>query len=319
MKLISTLLSLAATAYATVDILLPLYVWPSGDENVAQWQATLDAIDANPSLNYYVIINPSNGAPYATPQQEADIKKDWSKWIGAMNARSNVKTLGYIYTGFATPRDINVVKAGIDAYAAWTTAQWWDNVDYDISIKGIFFDEVAAQPSLVSHFDELMDYTRLKITNGIAILNPGVPVQAGAESLYDKADAILTLETCYTADPSAPNTHCPKVPGTSTPAYTPFRLSPQNSLDILPTNAVYRAKSSVVVHDFYETYEPYQPVSLPTLTDAIQAIIARGVHSFYITESNYNQRFNVEPASVGTVSSIASEAQNLLRKRRMRA
>ncbi|KAK2733555.1 spherulin 4-like cell surface [Colletotrichum kahawae] len=303
MRSFLSLAALVASARAAVDILLPLYVYPINDlekpyDGTVDWTAAIAAIDAHPDLTFNVIINPLSGPPFAS---EAGIKIDWAKWIGQINQRPNTVTLGYISTlgtVQANRRDIAVVKQGVDTYAAWTTTDGWDGISYDIHIDGIFFDEVNTDPAQLEYYTEVSNYA--KAETGIVVLNPGVPVNTASYSLYDFADAILSIETCYTSDPNAPQDRCPS--GT----YIPFTPA---SLTALPSGAAQKAKSAVVVHDFYDDWEPYQPASLSTLQTDINAIVAQGVHSLYITQWGYNESFTREPASVGTISNLLALAQ----------
>ncbi|KZL71987.1 cell surface spherulin 4-like protein [Colletotrichum tofieldiae] len=297
--------SFVATANAAVDILLPLYVYPINNlekpyDGTADWQAAIAAIDAHPDLTFNVIINPNSGPPFAS---EDGIKIDWAQWIGQVNNRRNAVTLGYISTLDTVqeqPRDIAIVKQGIDTYAAWNRTNGWDGNSWDIHIDGIFFDEVNTAPAQLQYYTDVSNYARSK--TGIVILNPGVAVDPASFALYSVADAILSLETCYTADPDAPQDRCPRN------TYTPFTPA---SLSTLPANAAQKAKSSVLVHDFYDDWEPYQPASLATLRTDINAIVAEGVHSLYITQWGYNESFTREPANVGTVSNLLALAQGL--------
>lgn len=305
MKSLLAMVGLLATTTAAVDILLPLYIYPINNlekpyDGTVDWTAAIAAIDAHPDLTFNVIINPNSGPPFAS---EAGIKIDWAQWIGQINNRPNTVTLGYISTLGTVqpqPRDIAIVKQGIDTYAAWNRTNGWDGNSWDIHIDGIFFDEVNTAPAQLDYYKDVSNYAKSKTTK--AVLNPGVAVNTASYELYDVADAILSLETCYTADVDAPQDRCPRN------TYTPFTPA---SLSALPSGAAQKAKSSVLVHDFYDDWEPYQPASLATLQTDINAIVAQGVHSLYITQWGYNESFTREPASVGTVSNLLALAQGL--------
>lgn len=305
MKLLSSFACLLGTAAAAVDILLPLYIYPINDiqkpyDGTVDWQAAIAAIDAHPDLTFNVIINPNSGPPFAF---EDGIKIDWAQWIGQINNRPNTVTLGYISTlgtVQAQPQDIAVVKQGVDTYAAWDKTNGWDGNSWDIHMDGIFFDEVNTAPAQLQYYTDITNYA--KSATGVVVLNPGVAVNPASSSLYTVADAILSLETCYTADPDAPQDRCPRN------TYTPFTPA---SLSTLPTDAAQRAKSAVLVHDFYDDWQPYQPAPVATLQADINAIVAQGVHSLYITQWGYNESFTREPASVKTVSNLLALAQGL--------
>lgn len=138
------------------------------------------------------------------------------------------------------------------------------------------------------------------------MLNPGGLVAAGSESLFDIADSIVQMETCYTTAEGATNPdgkpRCPK---------GRYVLFTKASLDTLGSNASNIAKSSVLVHDFYDSWNPYQPAPLSTLEDDVKAIVNKGVHSFYIAQQEWQGGFMSEPASISNVARLAAAAQDL--------
>ncbi|KAH8889061.1 hypothetical protein GQ53DRAFT_808039 [Thozetella sp. PMI_491] len=311
------LVALFGAVAAKVGLMVPFYEYPT-DPNGAQadWDALIAAIDAHPSLPFTVIIDNNNGAPY-TPNPPASLQ-DWSQRLGQLNApsRSNVKTVGYIATTGST-RSISDVEAGIDQYLGWTTFKDWSNppVQQDVHIDGIFFDEINTAPAFLQYNQAISRYAKNAVNakgrGGTVVLNPGVAVAPGSETLFDEVDAILNLETCYTkvqgaTDPNSSIYRCP------TGGYTPFTPA---SLNTLPTSNQTRvSRSSVVVHDFYETWTPYQPASVSVLTTDVNAIIAKNVHSFYIAQYGYRGNFTQGPASITAVANLAAAAQGLSRR-----
>ncbi|OAA52151.1 Spherulation-specific family 4 [Cordyceps fumosorosea ARSEF 2679] len=309
MKLSLTLSALAATVYAKTALLVPYYISPYVWK--ADWDALIDTIDKHPALDFYVIVNDGNGPPYSSTLAEPGSPTpkdliDWANHLGKVNARSNAKTIGYVYTGFGG-RDVALVKKGIDDYAQWKTQKNWDGVAQDISIHGIFFDEINTDPAQLQRNLDITKYAKSVFggKGGPVILNPGVAVQAGSESLFDAADSILNLETCYTKDHDQaydgkdPRCHL---------GYTPFTPA---SLDALPSNSSRVAKSSVVIHDFYETWNPYVPASKSTFETDATAIVKKGVHSFYVAQYGYQGNFTMGPASISEVARVAAAAQGI--------
>ncbi|CAK7227282.1 hypothetical protein SCUCBS95973_006487 [Sporothrix curviconia] len=302
--------SSATTPAASADpvgLLVPLYEYPTGTTATADWQALIDAIDAHPQLPFYVVVNDGNGPPYA-PNPPASMP-DWAPWIDAVNARGNAKTIGYIYTS-ASARDYATLTAAVDQYAAWTTTAGFTNnaSAYDIHIDGIFFDEIDTDPSLLSNNVALASYAKTAFAGrgGPVVLNPGTLVDAGSESLFDVADSILQIETCYATASAATDPgnvlRCPAG------GYAPFTTATPATLG---TNATRSARSSIVVHDVYEQWSPFEATSLASLQAGIDAVVAQGVHSFYFTTYGYTANFTAAPASLAEVAAYAAQIQNL--------
>ncbi|CAK7246163.1 MAG: hypothetical protein STHCBS139747_007786 [Sporothrix thermara] len=295
----------AAAATAPVGLLVPLYEYPSAGAPTTDWQALIDAIDAHPQLPFYVVINDNNGPPYAPNPPEA--MPDWAPWISAVNSRSNAKAIGYIWTDSST-RDYATLTTAVDQYAAWTTDAGFSNNAsmYDIHIDGIFFDEIDTQVSKLANNTALTTYAKQAFAarGGPIVLNPGVLVESGSESLFDLADSILQLETCYAASSAAVDGVVPRCP----PGYTPFTTA---SPDTLGTNTTQLAKSSIIVHDFYQQWSPYVPATLAELQASIQSVVSKGVHSFYFNTYGYTADLVAAPASIAEVAAYAAQIQNL--------
>ncbi|KAL1897597.1 hypothetical protein Sste5346_003903 [Sporothrix stenoceras] len=306
MKSAACLPSLVGAASATVGLLVPLYEYPSGTAATTDWTALIAAVDAHPQLPFYVVINDGNGPPYS-PNPPSSMP-DWAQYIDALNSRANAKTIGYVYTSQST-RSYSDLTAAVDQYASWTTsAGFTTNASrYDIHIDGIFFDEIDTVPTKLTNNTQLTTYAKTKFAErgGPIVLNPGTLVQAGSESLFDLADSILQIETCYTKTEGAtdpgPILRCPSG------GYSPFTPA----LAATVGNASQSAKSSIVVHDFYETWSPFVPASLSTLQTDIAAVIKQGVHSFYFTTYGYTTNFTASPASITQVADYAAQLQGL--------
>ncbi|KAI1762434.1 spherulin 4-like cell surface [Hypoxylon sp. FL1150] len=293
--------ALVAAAAANTGILLPLYEYPSGDAGIADWNAAIAAAAAHPDVPFYVIINDNNGPPYS-PNPPTEIT-DFAPFLGAFNALSNAKLIGYIATSYGGKSDSDVETA-VDQYAAWTTAAGSNSTTYDIHIDGIFFDEINTVTSQLTHNTAITQYAKSKFT-GPVVLNPGTFVESGSESLFDVADAILDIEACYTHSTGRLDYGGYACDNSSSDyvAFTPALL------DQIGTNLTHLNKSAVVVHDFYETWLPYQAASKCTLQTDIKAIVAKGLHSLYFAQLGYNSNFTgAEPASITTVTQLLASA-----------
>lgn len=76
-----------------------------------------------------MIVNPHSGPGAMTipgPNYVSAIKR--------LNAVPNVRTVGYVRTGY-TRRDIDLVVGDVATYSAWS------QYDADLAMHGIFFDE----------------------------------------------------------------------------------------------------------------------------------------------------------------------------------
>jgi len=311
MHLLLPLTALATVASATVGILLPIYRYPVGDGKL-EWDSVASVAVTYSKLPFYIVVNNEGGAPYSKNPPDNII--DWADPLGALNSKSNVQTLGYIATTFGQ-RPIAEVKAGIDQYATWTTQTGWSGAVDDISVDGIFFDETDTDPSKLDYNKEIAQYARTVLagrpgaTGAIVVLNPGVPVNSNSYSLFDVADAIVQIETCHAPNSAAGGALDPdKKPRCPVePKYTPFTPA---SLDAIREE--HAARSAVIVHDYYDSWEPYTPAPLATLEADVKAIVKKGVHSFYVTQYGYTANFTQEPASIATVAKLAAQAQGLL-------
>ncbi|ETS80843.1 hypothetical protein PFICI_08372 [Pestalotiopsis fici W106-1] len=303
---LGVVLAAAHAAHAKTGIILPLYEYPYGDAALADWDSTIAAVSAHPNLDFYIIMNDNSGPPYDPNPPNSN--RDFAPYLGSLNSHANVKLIGYIATKYSG-KSISDVTAAVDQYAAWETGKGWKDDSYDIHISGIFFDEINTAPDQLSHNLEITRYAKAKFAGlgGPIVLNPGTFVQNGSESLFDVADAIMDIEACYTGVPGRIDFNgyaCdPSVSGYS--AFTPALL------DGLGTDQSRVSKSSILVHDFYDSWSPYQPASESKLKDYVDAIVSKGVHSFYIAQFGYIGNFTLAPASIGNIAGMAASAQGL--------
>ena len=88
-----------------------------------------NSLDARPELRYTIIINPSSG-----PGSSRVPDEHYSSQLRQLSTYSNVETVGYVRTGYAT-RNITDVLSEVATYAGWASTS------EDFAMHGIFFDE----------------------------------------------------------------------------------------------------------------------------------------------------------------------------------
>lgn len=98
------------------------------------------SIDANPSLDFIVIVNPNSG-PGSPPWWP---NLDYLREVPKLNARSNCTTVGYVRVDYCN-RDVAEVVEEIHQYAQWSQ----QNGVKGLHVSGIFFDET---PNVSSQF-----------------------------------------------------------------------------------------------------------------------------------------------------------------------
>lgn len=125
------LFSLLVSAVQATKVLLPLYLDPS-QGGAGQWSNVYAAITANPGVQFQIIINPHSG-PGNT---KAGYNSDYITGVAKLNSYPNVHTFGYVRTGYGS-RTTTAVGTDIARWANWNTY-----TASNITIRGIFFDEV---------------------------------------------------------------------------------------------------------------------------------------------------------------------------------
>uniref|UniRef100_A0AC35FWE9 Spherulation-specific family 4 n=1 Tax=Panagrolaimus sp. PS1159 TaxID=55785 RepID=A0AC35FWE9_9BILA len=132
-------------AFAKPSILLPLYIYPENN----LWQPFYNAIKAFPSVKFDVIVNPENG-----PGNGKYPDGDYISGVAKLRAFPNVRIIGYVYTSYCK-RNAAQVNADVNKYANWKTY-----TKANISIDGIFYDEVSESSKVVTYLKGLTDYAR---------------------------------------------------------------------------------------------------------------------------------------------------------------
>ena len=166
-------------------ILVPLYIYP--DSDASAWVNLTNTIAAYPTVQWQVIVNPNSG-PGTTGYPDSN----YIPAIAKLNSYPNVITLGYVDTQY-TSRAISAVETDIQTYASWSGYQ-----QADISIKGIFFDDVknTDSTSTYTYYQTITDYAKETVSPNLhpIIFNPGTLAPA---QLFSYADTIVEFENQY--------------------------------------------------------------------------------------------------------------------------
>lgn len=161
-------------------IFLPLYLYPFN----SSWDGVTKSIAQYPDLNFQIVIAPNliNVLP--------DI--NYITHLEILNNYTNVQTLGYVPTNWAT-RDIALVQQEINCYASWANF-----TAANIQVSGIFFDEAPSAPNTdnLSYMGNVTSYAKSLLGPGKnkITFNPGVTVNA---SWYNIADEIIIFEDTW--------------------------------------------------------------------------------------------------------------------------
>jgi hypothetical protein len=86
-----------------------------------------------PNLNFTIIINPSSG-----PGNSSQPSAQYTHQIQRLNAYPNVRTVGYVRTGYAS-RNLTTVLQEVGIYSGWAA------LSPTLAMHGIFFDEVPSE------------------------------------------------------------------------------------------------------------------------------------------------------------------------------
>ena len=182
--LLLTPLILALQA-ASMFILVPLYIYPG--TSASAWSNVTAAIKAYPQVQWQVIIDPASGP--GTTGCLTDTNYIYA--ISLLNGYANVKTLGYVDTGF-TNRAYSAVMQDIDTYASWWNC---NEGGYNVSIDGIFFDDVSSKASnaVFTYMHNASSYAYAQVPSDVTpvIFNPGdiAPTQ-----LFGYCDTMIEFE-----------------------------------------------------------------------------------------------------------------------------
>lgn len=215
MKSLPLLAPLAlALPTSSLFILLPLYIYP--DTSASAWSSATAAIAAYPKVQWQVIVNPDSGpgtTGYPTDQ-------NYITGISMLNSYPNVKTLGYVDTS-NTNRAYSAVVSDIDVYASWAN---YPNTSYNISIAGIFFDDVnnTVSEAVTTYMHNASAYAYATVPSDITpvVFNPGA---LAPTTLFSYCDTMVEFENVSSIY--------------------------ENDSTIATIPSAYRGQSAIVVHD----------------------------------------------------------------------
>lgn len=77
-----------------LQVLFPLYIYPTDcavSRDVCVWKPLYDALDAFPTLQFNVVVNPNSG-----PGDDTLPDSNYVAAVAALNAYPNVQTIGYV-------------------------------------------------------------------------------------------------------------------------------------------------------------------------------------------------------------------------------
>lgn len=308
--------------------MVPLYVHPGNlTWTNPDWTAAVNAIKDNPHTHFYIIINPNNGprnisdpsgfnGGFCQVYNNSDYiphgcNRDWTTHLAAINKHHNAQTIGYVYTRYGE-RPAEEVKADILEWSQWHKEPTWNEGETaDISIHGLWFDEVGGSSGNTSGYLDLIQYANQTFkANGSkrgrysVILNSGPVSDPSYEAdLFNMASAVVTKETCYTSDADSLGVDwdCPE-------PYSPFEVGSLTAGNGLPHDSAFLPQTVVIVHQFRGP----PTATIQMLTEQIEGVVNLGLHSTYFTSGSWHNTTMI-PATIENVSKILSIANNAVR------
>lgn len=161
----------------TLSCYIPLYIYPNWWVGpVYQWTPLINAIAANPTLQFDVVLNVNNGP-------DTVLNNDYVHGIADLVAAAssgNLKILGYVFTSYGA-RPIADVKQDIDR---------WVNF-YGPNIDGIHLDEMANITGSESYYTNLTAYAKGTAGMSEVWANPGNPT---LQSYINTVDTLIIFE-----------------------------------------------------------------------------------------------------------------------------
>ena len=95
-------------------------------------------VSAYPTLNFTVIVNPNS-----EPGSSQYPNSDYISQIQKLNSYPNVRTVGYVRTGYSS-RNVTDVISDVATYSGWSSQSATVVAKKSIFMHGIFFDEVPS-------------------------------------------------------------------------------------------------------------------------------------------------------------------------------
>ncbi|KAH9894414.1 Spherulation-specific family 4 [Cubamyces lactineus] len=173
----------AAAATLSSGVLVPLYIYPSGGPDCANWAPLFKSIAAHPTVPFWVVINPNSGPG----NNGGQAPKEYQQCIPLLRA-SNVVVLGYVHTSEGSTKRQAGVTQDVNTYAGWKSSYKPD---------GIFFDEVSGKSKDLTTYKNFVSHARPLFNNGkgFITLNPGAA--PSDTSYYGITDLLLSAEDFY--------------------------------------------------------------------------------------------------------------------------
>lgn len=291
-----TLLPFLVASTSATGILLPLYLYPSTvwDDGAANWKPVYDAIAQNPSVDWQVVINPSNGPGLSGLPGDNDV--NYINGTAQFNALPHVRTIGYVRTlNGASP--LSEVEANITTWATWNSY-----ASNNISIHGIFFDETI-EPSGISDGSNIAYLT--SATNFARQAFGSTPIVTicnfGAKPdprYYSICDEVVVFESCL--DNNAGDSVCTTAP-------LPPQYEDQTTLSRNIPDAANAPQSAVIVHDFVGTTYNGEQATTATLDSYVKTLKTNSVGWGYFCSSGYSS-VTAGPATIGSLAGAFSKA-----------
>jgi len=152
--------------------MFPAYIYP--DPGV--WDPLYSVIEAHPSQNWTIVVNPNSGPDPLDDEYITAIRK--------LNSYPQVQTIGYVYCSYGK-RTIDAVTQDIKTYKSWQPVQ----------VKGIFIDEAPSEPNSqnLKYIKSIYDIVKTSF-DGPLVINPGVTV---AREFYKVSDIVVSFEAAH--------------------------------------------------------------------------------------------------------------------------
>ncbi|KAL8728276.1 MAG: hypothetical protein Q9166_005517 [cf. Caloplaca sp. 2 TL-2023] len=176
-----TPLLLAIPFSSSLNILLPLYLYPGPDASA--WSDVFSTISSHPSVQFEVVVNPNSGPGTTSYPTDPNIIAG----IAKLNSYPNVHTVGYVLTGHGS-RDMATINADVDVYAKWASYE-----DADIHIGGIYLDEVSSEATSANYayYQSVAAHARSSIPASHVVFNPGY---RAPQQLFAYCDTMVEFE-----------------------------------------------------------------------------------------------------------------------------
>ena len=252
-----------ATTVSSTGILLPLYVYPGGSGS--GWQPAFDAMSAYPDLQWLTVIDPWDGPGSLTSPGNGNA--DYISGTTKLNSYSNVQTIGYVHTSYATA-DMTKLKANITGWKNWDTY-----TASNIGVKGIFFDESADNYSYMS---EAVSFAKSTFGDDVVtICNFGA---SAPSTYYDLCSVVIAFESALNTSP-----------------YPPYQDQTTITNNI---PAGKEAGAAILVNTFTGTAQDGSAADATLLAKYESTLASNGVGWSYFCSGGYNS-LTTGPATVG--------------------